>query len=232
MSHFSVLVFTEDDGLSVDELLEPYYEGNTRAPYIEYTKQEAIDYVRKHYPDFKDKSDEECWEFMSGGFITDKQGNLYSTANPDAKWDWYEEGGRWKDFLRLKDGTRATSAKIKDVDFSINDSDYQKALRYWDLVVEHKPLEPGEEMPFSMYKPEYYKDFYGDRETYARRQAGFHTFAVVTSDGIWLEEANMGWFAWTDATPKSAADWENNFIKNFIDGEDPEKRITVVDCHV
>lgn len=83
-----------------------------------------------------------------------------------------------------------------------------------------------------MYKAEYYKDFYGDRETYARRQAGFHTFAVVTSDGIWLEEANMGWFAWTDATPKSAADWENNFIKNFIDGEDPEKRITVVDCHV
>ena len=42
----------------------------------------------------------------------------------------------------------------------------------------------------------------------------------------------MGWFAWTDATPESAADWENNFIKNFIDGEDPEKRITVVDCHV
>ena len=232
MSHFSVLVFTEDDGLSVDELLEPYYEGNTRAPYIEYTKQEAIDYVRKHYPDFNDKSDEKCWKFMAEGYITDKKGNIYSTANPDAKWDWYVEGGRWENFLKLKDGTRATSAKLRDVDFSIDEAVYEKALRYWDLVVEHKPLEPGEEMPFSMYNEKYYKDFYGDRETYARRQAGFHAFAVVTSDGLWIESAHMSWFAWTDATPESAADWESNFIKNFIDGEDPEKRITVVDCHI
>ena len=89
MSHFSVLVFTEDDGLGVEELLEPYYEGNDRAPYIEYTKQEAIDYMRERHPEFNDKTDEECWKYMAEGCITDKKGNIYSTANPDAKWDYW-----------------------------------------------------------------------------------------------------------------------------------------------
>jgi hypothetical protein len=28
----------------------------------------------------------------------------YSTYNPDSKWDWYELGGRWKGYFRLKDG--------------------------------------------------------------------------------------------------------------------------------
>ena len=232
MSHFSVLVFTEDDGLSIDELLEPYYEGNTRAPYIEYTKQEAIDYVRKNYSDFNNKSDEECWEFMSGGFITDKQGNLYSTANPDAKWDWYEEGGRWKDFLRLKDGTRASSAKLKDIDFSPDPEEYAKALHYWSLVVENQPLEPGEEMPFSFYKPEYYKEFYGDCESYAKRQAGFHTFAVITPNGIWYEKGCCVWWGNSDESPEQAQEWEENFVKNFIEGEDGDTVATIIDCHI
>ena len=43
MSHFNVAVFTTDDSLGIDELLAPYDEDIVRAPYIEYTKQEAIE---------------------------------------------------------------------------------------------------------------------------------------------------------------------------------------------
>ena len=231
MSHFNVAVLHDEDQ-SIEELLDPYYEGNICAPHIEYTKQEAIDYVRKHCPDFKDKSDEECWNFMTNGFIIDKEGNLYSTANPNAKWDWYEKGGRWEDFLRLKDGTRASSAKLKDIDFGLDSEEYKKALRYWDLVVENQPLEPGEEMPFSFYKPEYYKECYGNRENYARRCAGFHTFAVITPNGIWYEEGRCGWWGNSDESPEQARDWEENFVKNFIEDENPETILTIVDCHI
>ena len=231
MSHFSVLVFTEDDGLSIDELLDPYYEGNPRAPYIIYTKQEAIDYARKTHPELK--TDEECWNFVAAGYLTDRKGNIYSRDNPDAHWDWWEEGGRFAGLLKLKgSGERVNSAKIKDVDFGIDEERYKKALRFWDIVVEHKPLEPGEEEPFSFFKEEYYREFHGDRETFARRKAGFSTFAVVTSDGIWMEKADIGWFGMSDETPEKSAAWEDNFIKDFIDGEDENKRITVVDCHV
>lgn len=233
MSHFSVLVFTEDDGLSVDELLEPYYEGNTRAPYIDYTRQEAIDYARKHYADFKDKTDEECWKFMAEGSITDKKGNIYSTANPDGHWDWWVEGGRWENELKLKgSGKRVNKARIGDVDWSLNDEEYKKALRFWDIIVDHKPLEDGEERPFNFYKEDYYREFYGDRETYAKRMASFHTFAVVTSDGLWISKGNCGWFGVSDETPEEADDWETNFVKKFIEGEDENKTVTIVDCHI
>lgn len=231
MSHFSLAVLHDEDQ-SIEELLDPYYEGNICAPHIKYTKQEAIDYVREHCSDFRDKSDEECWNFMANGFITDKEGNLYSTANPDAKWDWWEEGGRWEKFLLLKDGTRANSAKLKDIDFSPDHEEYQKALRYWDLVVENAPLEPGEKMPFNLYKPDYYKEIYVNRENYAKRQASFSTFAVITSNGIWYEKGCCGWWGSSDENLEQARDWEENFVKNFIEGEDGNMIATIVDCHI
>ena len=232
MSHFNVAVFTTDDSLSVDELLEPYYEGHTRAPYIKYTRQEAIDYVRKNYHQFADKSDQECWEYMAEGYIKDKKGNLYSTANEDARWDWWVEGGRWENTLKLKNGERANSARIGDIDFSPDQEVYEKALRFWNIVVEHKPLEDGEEKPFSIYKEQYYRDFYKSREDYAKRQAGFSTYAVVTSDGIWCECGSVGWCGMSDETPEEAEDWYSNYLERFIIGEDEDTRITIVDCHI
>jgi hypothetical protein len=43
MSHFTVAVFTEPDGLTVDELLEPFDENMTVDRYISYTKQQIIE---------------------------------------------------------------------------------------------------------------------------------------------------------------------------------------------
>lgn len=233
MSHFSVLVFTTEDSLSLDELLEPYYEGNTRAPYINYTRQEAIDYARQHYDKFKEETDEVCWAFMAEDCITDKKGNIYSTANPDGHWDWWTEGGRWEGFLKLKGSDkRVNSAKIKDVDFSPDPDEYQKALRFWDIVVDHKPILLGEKQPFSFYNEDYYREFYGDRETYAKRQTQFSTFAVITPEGIWHERGAMGYFGCSSETPEQARKWDDEYFKNFIEDEDENTVITIVDCHV
>ncbi|MBQ6737354.1 MAG: hypothetical protein IJP41_02755 [Synergistaceae bacterium] len=59
MSHFSVAVLTTDESLSVDELLELYSAELTVAPYLVYTKQEAIEKGRKLYPQ---SSDKERWK--------------------------------------------------------------------------------------------------------------------------------------------------------------------------
>ena len=207
MSHFNVMVMTTDDSLSIEELLEPYYEGNTRAPWIEFSRQGAIDYIREHNPGFKDKTDDECWQYMARDYDTiDKAGNLYATYNPDSRWDYWLEGGRWNGLLRLKDGTRANSAKIKDIDFSLDQEEYKRSLRFWDIIVDHKPLEPDEKKPFQFWKEEYYREYFGDRETYARRMAQFSTAAVVTSDGIWCERGTVGWFGCSDETPEEAQD--------------------------
>jgi hypothetical protein len=40
-----------------------------------------------------------------------KNGEVYSTRNPKSKWDWYELGGRWTGFLKLKEGERGETGK-------------------------------------------------------------------------------------------------------------------------
>ena len=117
MSHFSLAVFHYQDE-NVDSLLEPFDEGAEGEKYIAYTRQEAIDYVRTNFQGYKNASDEECWNFMAEGAAdTDEAGNIYSTSNPDAKWDWWEEGGRWNGLLKVGN-KRVNSALVKDIDFT------------------------------------------------------------------------------------------------------------------
>lgn len=75
MSHFVVAVFHEEDQ-SVDELLAPYDEEIKYAPYLKYSKQEAINYVRKNYREMLGNSDEECWKLIASWYIYDRKGDL------------------------------------------------------------------------------------------------------------------------------------------------------------
>ena len=47
---------------------------------------------------------ENAWEeAKKWGYERDDEDNLLSTHNPDSKWDWYIEGGRWGEWLLLKE---------------------------------------------------------------------------------------------------------------------------------
>lgn len=37
--------------------------------------------------------------------------------NPNAKWDWYIEGGRWNKSIRLLDGSLVNRANANNIDF-------------------------------------------------------------------------------------------------------------------
>ena len=116
MSHYSLAVFHYPDE-SVDSLLDPYYEGAEVEKYVAYTRQEAIDYARANYRSCGSASDEECWKLMAeDAEETDKDGNIYSTYNPDSHWDWWVEGGRWEGLLKVGD-KRVNSARVRDIDF-------------------------------------------------------------------------------------------------------------------
>lgn len=133
MSHFVGFVF----GSNVDELLEPYDENMVVDAYVRYTKDEAVDEVKRRHADnyeyalkvldkYQDpKSDwekeqverankiieggigisyEDAWEeAKKWGYDMDDDENLLSTYNPESKWDWYSEGGRWGAWLILKE---------------------------------------------------------------------------------------------------------------------------------
>ena len=180
MSHYTVAVFHRKDQ-DIEELLAPYSENLEVEPYISFTKQEAIDYARKHYQDTEDKTDGECWQMVADGSQTDADGNIYSTYNPKSKWDWWTEGGRWCGMLKTG-RQHKDSAMVRNIDFSMDRNAYEEALRFWDVAIDHKPADEGEEYG-TFFTEEYYRDYYGDRETYARHQAQFSTFAVITPDG-------------------------------------------------
>ena len=231
MSHFSVAVLHEANQ-DIDEILAPYDEELECDERLEFTKVEAIRHVRENYPEMECKSDEECWEFISGmsRYTSDAQGNIYVKYNSNAKWDWYEIGGRWNGYLRAK-GERTNSARIADIDFGLDMEVYEKSLRFWDVAVEHKPAHPDEKF-FTIFKEDYYHKYYGDRENYAKVQASFSTHAVITPDGEWHERGEMGYFGFSAETPEEAADWDKHYIERFIDGVDKNLMLTIVDCHI
>lgn len=231
MSHYIVAVFHREDQ-KVEDLLAPFDENTEVEPYIRYTRQEAIDFVREHWGDWaKDKSDDECWNEIADEYDnnTDENGNIYSTYNPDSKWDWWSYGGRFGGSIKLKGKDEYTDeARVGDADFSDDKETYEQSLKFWDDCVDGKA--PSGDLFF--YKPEYYKEFYGDRETYARFQARFSTFAVVTPDGEWHEKGTMGWFGCSSETPEEARSWEEHYKERFIDTADPDWIISIVDCHI
>lgn len=233
MSHFTVAVFHRENQ-DVDELLAPYSENLEVSKRIDLTKAEAIEYARKNYKGFADKTDDECWKAVAEDYeddMKDEEGNLYTTYNPNSKWDWYSIGGRWGDSLKLKTGEPCDEGRVGDLDFSPDKEAYEEALRFWDACVEEKTF-PGSDEYRSFYRKEYYLDYYGSREAYAKSTSEFSTFAVVTPDGEWHEKGRMGWFACSSETPDEAKAWNASYKEKFIDGADPDWILTMVDCHI
>lgn len=128
MSHFIGLVF----GSNVESNLEPYDEGLRVEPYIDLTKEQAIEKAREDVawilqnPDHPgiDKAraietDEQLYEFAQrfGVEAIDKDGNFLSTYNPNSKWDWYTEGGRWRGYLPTIYGHNSDNCVVGDVDW-------------------------------------------------------------------------------------------------------------------
>lgn len=128
MSHFSVAVFT-DEGTTVEDLLEPFYEGIEVDKYIVLTKKEIIQrgkehikflmkmykeymkdktaYRRKNFnniahlrfikkvPSMKKWNNDKIYKYETRYYEEDEiaeDGGIWSTYNPDSKWDWYEIG--------------------------------------------------------------------------------------------------------------------------------------------
>jgi hypothetical protein len=252
MSHFSVAVFTKPNGKTVDELLAPYDENLEVEPYVAKTREEALTEIAQYedkYPELKTKTDEEKMSYWFGYNLFDESGNPMTTYNQNSKWDWYSVGGRFPGKLKAKSGNHGEgssfhdnpmidgefdSARVGDIDFSLDMDTYNNAIRYWEVVVEKQPLKEGEKEDdfFSLYREGYYKEYYKDKETYAKICASCNTYAVVTPDGEWHEKGQMGWFGMSSETGEEALDWELHYKERFIDTADPDWILTIVDCHI
>lgn len=228
MSHFAVAVFHKNEE-DIYDLLAPYDENTKVDPYIDFTKDQAIEYAKKHVKNADQKTEQELFDHVAQDYKDiDENGNIWTTYNPKSKWDWWVPGGRFCNFLdgRCVDEKwieYGYSARVKDIDFSQDEETYEQCLESWDTIIR------GNE---SFYNPEYFKEYYDGREDYARRNSNFTTMAVVTPDGEWHEVGQIGWFGTSSDTPEERKDWDCNYKARFIDTADPDWILTIVDCHI
>lgn len=225
MSHFSVLVFTKE--LPTQDLLErtllPWhqYECTGYNDYIQFVPAEEteqflrVEYEEnKNYGSFK-KFLWECYEYE----IVD--GIIGCHTNPNAKWDWWMVGGRWRNSLINLDGFVEDYCKISDLNMpAMQAMKKEERERYWDESLDKSP--------------DIRHFVYGikegiTREDYINQNKALGCFAFVV-DGTWNEKGEMGWFACVN-DEKSDQDWDTIFWKAF--NKIPKNYyVTVVDCHI
>lgn len=219
MSHFTVAVIHRANQ-SVDDLLAPYDEQISVAPYVKYTRQQAIDRVHQ-WKGYEEMPDDEAYACIAEDYESDENGNLLSTYNPNSKWDWYQIGGRWDGKLRLKNGDRSNKARICEIDFSPDKEAYDVAIEQWN-----------NDFMGGFSNKEYFVEMYGTAEVYAESVSAFSTYAVVTPNGVWHEKAEMGWFGMDNATPEDSKNWPLKYYERFVKNADPNLIMTIVDCHI
>ena len=198
-------------------------------------------------------SDDEVWKLVEADNedCLDAEGNRISTYNPDSKWDWYELGGRYSGQLKIKGKGRHSdcdAARAKDIDWdsmmSLSAAQERKARHFWRCYVERKvPKAVGErgedavreylaeEFGFVLYRPEWYKDRYGNADGYVRHLSLWAPYAVVDADG-WHSVGEMGWFGVSNEEEGAEKSWEENFRRDFVDALAPEDYVAIIDCHI
>lgn len=214
MSHFTVLVVGD-----VEAQLAPFDE-NDRSKFTPKSAEE-MKKLRAEYD--ADKQGYETFEtFLDEWAGLEKRGKKWgSTYNPNSKWDWYVEGGRWPNMLVTKDGKACNSALVGDLDFERMRAEKRaRAAAAWERA--QREPERTRSLIYGI-EPE------TTREQYLDRAGPFSTFAVVMNKQ-WFERGRMGWWAMVSDEKDDSA-WQAEFDK-LLASLPSDARVTVVDCHI
>ena len=160
-------------------------------------------------------------EFNGGGI--DREG-LYWLNNPDAKWDWWTEGGRWDNWLITNDWRKCNRCKVKDLSLD--------NMRINEMMDRAKWYVKETEVSKREHKKPFFWN-YKKKPTIKQYIEGANCpvapFAIL-HDGNWMEKGEMGWWGISD-DKYTEENWAK-FFKDFIEKLDPETEITIVDCHI
>lgn len=207
MSHFSCLVIHEEDE-DIDELLVPWMENCFAMPPFEYLEFFECD---------------EC-------DVDEATGKRGYWQNPDARWDWFEVGGRFSNVMPLKGGGTTIEAPLGEIEFGSIPSRHEEELVFWRKAVEGI-LEPGENPPFCWPPASDLRRKFANAEDYATAHDRFVPWAVVI-DGEWYEQGEMGWWCISNDPDEAERKWCLEFYDRFIKDLDPSLLGTIVDCHI
>jgi hypothetical protein len=142
MSHFTVLVVGDPD-----IQLEPFYEQveppDCRLEWENHTEHLTQEWNlgKNEYGDIEktvyESLDDYAQSYYGYNFREDIQQYGY-WYNPNAKWDWYEIGGRWAGLLKLKEGGTGDTCLAKQVDWDAMEMEQRASKeKKWDIFHKH-----------------------------------------------------------------------------------------------
>ena len=215
MSHFVTLVFTKENGRTVEELLAPYDENIVYAPYVQYTREQAIAKIRKEIEDYKN------------GFYAEYLSNpkKYEESHSNVEHINYLKN----EFPKKLEWT--DDECYEDIKWSF-DEDMVKSNG--DLLSIYNPNSKWNWYTIGGRFNNYLKTLSGKttNEDYVSKidWEDILPFAFVTPIGEWHERGKMGWWACV-FNEKATDNWESEF-KEFLGSLDEDTIVTVVDCYI
>lgn len=215
MSHFIVLVFTKKDGRDVDELLAPYDENIVMAPYVKYTRQQAIDEVRREIENYKNST---YAEYLKDPVAYEAKCNNQEHINYlknkfPKKLNWtddecYEDEKQWFD-----DDMVDSNGDLLSTYNPNSKWDWYVVGGRWSGYLDLKDGSSVDEA-------------YVNEVDWSKNVP----FAYVTPNGIWNEKGEMGWWACV-SNEKDENEWKREFIE-YVKNLDDDVIVTAVDCHI
>lgn len=216
MSHFVTLVFTKKGERTVEELLAPFDEGISYPPYVEYTREQAIQKERKDIEDYKNSTFAKYWE------------------NPTKYEQEHSDRPEHIDYVRNEFPKRLAWT---------DEECYQAVAKYWDedlikpngdLLSTYNPNSKWDWYQIGGRWNHYLKTLDGEatNEDFVSEidWKDVIPFAFITPIGEWHERGEMGWWACV-SNEKEKNKWEEEF-KKFVQNLDGDTIVTVVDCHI
>ena len=157
MSHFcGLVILTPKYEKDIDDSLEKYNENVEVQEYCadKVSKADKKRFV-KYYTGkrfYTKKSFEELYaekgaEWNSNQWRKDEKGvwQVYSTYNPNSKWDWWCFGGRWTNCIKTKSGEFVNEAMFGEIDFTDDKSDcFSLKNPPYCVVIDGKWYEKGQ----------------------------------------------------------------------------------------
>ena len=211
MSHFCVYVF-HDENTTVDELLAPYDENIEFAPYVLYTKEQAIAKVRSEIEDFRNGIYKEYLEDPvkykeNWGHLKTHIEYLENEFPKKLNWtdeECYEDIAKW----RREEGMVAEDGSILSTYNPKAKWDWYQVGGRWRGGI------PGDKVKMSEI----------DIDTIDT------PYAFVTTDGEWVERGKMGWFG-ISSNEMNEDEWDVKF-REYLKTLDKDIILTLVDCHI
>lgn len=230
---------------SLDTMVQPYlrYKFDDKSKYhidqmkvlekqiqtTQDTNSKLSNMYKELYKKTSEMDDFEFYQELTAGCIYDDNGNAWSVENPNAYYQFekcYDKRIRedqrneapFSNPFILKDGTKAYSAKMKDIDWSKNHMINVDMYRTtWEICVEGRQPENQEEQLIydSLHLKQVYFENFDNIDTYIAHNCSFWTYGIATENEYICGKQD------------TAIEWTTHFFDKYIKDLPEETVLTI-----